>query len=384
VQIILARSLPTASYGAFAIALAVLLVVVGAHSAVLAEPASVLGPAHHAGGLPEYLRRSFSIQNRIAVGAVAAAALAALTAGLADRLLGQAFWGLALAAPAVLWLSFLRRACYVLERSRTALLGSLVYAGLLAATVGTLAHLALLSPLTAGLALAAANGGGALVLLLVLRLPLRTPGEPIRALWLQNWRYGKWIFAANLAHWGGSGAYVFLVGTLVGLGPAGVFRAAQNLVSPVQQVLTALGMLYLPWLATERGRAGASRRWLTVWAAGTGLSICYAAITMFWGREILGLFYGHQQYSAAIELIPALAALVVFLGLAQGISLSLRAAEQPVAVFAAKISGAVFALSGGLALVARLGAPGAAWGLVLSATAECGVLAYFKLRTAHR
>lgn len=378
-HVALARLLEPPAYGVFALTFALLLFLMGAHQALVAEPMTVLGPARHSASLQGYVRATIRLQTRVAALAAGAAVIIGLVVVPWSAPLGLAFLSLVTTAPAYLTFMLLRRACYTLSRPGDALFGSLLYAlvvlgGLVIMNAwGRLSLVGALGLMALGALVAAGTMFGRL------DLPEKGAARPIpKVLWRQNWHYGRWILAANLAHWGGTGIYLFMVGALAGLAEAGVFRAVQTLVSPAQQVLVGLGLLALPWLAGRRAQdrgAGADLApVLRIWAPAVALVGVYGVAVSVWGEPITRFVYGREEYTRAAGLLPVFAVFVVLAGVAQGLTLALRSSERSEPVFWSKLAASGVALVPGLALTWQWGLAGAAWGMALSVAAEGTVL----------
>lgn len=382
-HVALARLLAPSEYGAFALAFAALLFLMGAHLALVAEPMSVLGPVRYGSSLPAYVRTTMRVQGRLALLAAGAAAVIALMAAPWSVPLGHALMGLVLLAPAFLTFMLLRRACYVLSRPADALVGSLLYALAVLPGLLVLYRLDRLSPLTTIVLMGGGAGIAAGAMLHRLALPragdARGEAHETGVLWRENWHYGRWILAANVAHWGGTGVYLFFVGALAGLAEAGVFRALQTLVSPAQQVLAGLGLLALPWLAGQRAARGGAEaglsRTLRTWAPAIALVAVYGMMLWGWGEPIIQTVYGREEYTRAAGLLPVFALFLVLMAVAQGLALALRASERSEPIFWSKVAASLMALGPGLVMTWQLGLAGAAWGMALSVGTEGAVLA---------
>lgn len=369
-HVVLARQLPPRAYGVFALVFAGLTFLMGAHAALLSEPMSVIGPQRHGDAIAAYLRSCYRPQQHVAGLAAAGAALAGGLAWPFDRPLALACWAAVATAPAFLWFLFLRRVCYVLRQPARALAGTAIYAAVLAAGAAVLAARGTPTPAAALFALAAAGAAASLLLARLTGLGGVAPRLPARRLWREHADYGRWILAANVVHWGGGGAFLFFVAALAGLAQAGGLRALQNLVAPGQQVLAALGLLLLPWLAAARTPADRRGRGLAAWGTGTAFAAAYAAVLWLAGPALVRLLYGGDRYLAEAALLPVFALYLLLLGTTHGLALVLRAGERPRTIFTSKAAAAVVALTVGLLLTARAGLPGAVWGMALSAGAE--------------
>jgi O-antigen/teichoic acid export membrane protein len=385
-QIVLARGMAPAAYGSFVVGFAFLLFLLGLETALFAEPLSVLGPSHHPHDLLAYLRVTCQLQLLLsaALALVPVAAAVVVHLFLDDRSLEFAFTGLAVATPVYLLFAYLRRACYVVDSPRRALQGSAVYAAILGCGLWIAAGRAAPSPLSGFLVLAAASLAADVYHLVRLRIfTARTDHAPRldwRATVSENWRYGRWILWASTAHWLGGGLYIPLLGAVAGLSVAGAFRAMQNLVAPIEQTQAALGLLLIPWLTrrlSEPQSPPARSRLVGLWALTVPLALLYGLVLLTVGPRVVTLFYRRAFYEGFTWLLPVFALYALVLSLSHGLAVHLRALERPSAVFWAKVAGAASSLTLGLWLTWKLGASGAAAGLVLSLAAEIAVMAKF-------
>lgn len=377
-NVMLARLLRPADYGAFATAYTAFLFLAGVHTALVAEPASVLGPARHSDRLDGYLRAAFRLD--LGLCAALAAALLLVAAGLTAITSGGALivGALAIATPLMLVSQLLRRACYVAGEVGRATAGSVCYAVAVVAAVLLISRPGLASPVAGLLALAAAAAVSLLVYLPRFRSrdPVADPGPASRELLRENWTYGRWMLAAGVAHWLGPGLYIPALAALVGLEAAGGFRAMMNLVTPFEQALVALGLLVLPRLAQGRSATGSPGRPVAaLWLSTALLALPYALLLIVLGRPLIGWLYGGGSYLGFADLLPVFVAYVAVLSVSHGLALQVRADERTPLIFRSKLAAAAVSMTVGLGLALAWGARGAAVGLALAVGAECLVLA---------
>jgi O-antigen/teichoic acid export membrane protein len=197
-NILLARWLAPAEYGAFALAFSIFLLAGMFHTALLTEPMMVFGPAKYLARFEHYLGLLFRAHLAVTL-ALSLLLLGAALVGewLYNPLVGWALVGAALAAPGILFLWLVRRAFYVCLRPAWAAMGGALYCLLLLPVIVLLRLAGLLAPATA----LAAMGGAALAvaLLLVFRLHprwrVRGDGPWLRQVAADHWRYGRWTAA---------------------------------------------------------------------------------------------------------------------------------------------------------------------------------------------
>lgn len=380
-HVVLARAVSPAHYGSFAIAFSAFVLLINAHTALLSEPAAVLGPARYDHRLGGYVRAVVSLQWR-GSGAIALASLAAgVVAWGFDPVLGSCLAILAVTAPAFLGFLLGRQLCYVMEAPRRALIASIVYLGAVGASLGGLHLLQRLTPWTAllTLGLAALAGGTIHRRKILLSEPEASPEpEPSRSqVARDHWQYGKWILGSGVAFWCASGLYAPVLGFVRRLAEAGMLRAVENLVAPLPLVFRALGLWFLPWLSRRRrsGSGSLTGDLLRLWGLTLTLAVTYGLALWAAGPRLMGLLYGEGRYVLPRHLWPWLAALPLVWAFDHGLALCLRGAERTRAVFVAAVAGAVASVCFGFPLAIRHGVVGAVQGLLLGAAVETLVLA---------
>src|SRR5258708_3519283 len=136
VNILLARAMSPADYGAFALAYAVFLLFGALHAAVFVEPMVVFGSGKYA----DRPRRYFALLIRGHFLFMAPASLVLVAVGLGlgrvyDASVERAFFGLVVAAAFMLLLWLVRRMCYLHLRPERALAASAGYLGVAVAGI---------------------------------------------------------------------------------------------------------------------------------------------------------------------------------------------------------------------------------------------------------
>lgn len=379
-NILLVRSLTPAEYGAFAVTFAIFLLAASLHNALILEPMGVIGPARYGERLPEYLGTAAWMS--VGLSLLITAVLLLVTAGMAAARssLAPAMFGLSFSAPFILMFWLLRRACYLGTKPDVALRGSLLYLLLLLAGAAVLWRLNSLSAVGAFLLMGAASIGVSLRLWRCLRVRVKnifsaqaSPGlaEVVR----QHWTYARWSLSTTVLYWLASSIYLPLVGALAGLPAVAAFRATDNLLLPMSQVLTALGLLLLPWVTAQSrvrdrgylGRTAAKTSLLAGLPAGVYVLGILAA-----GPSLTRLIYGSDYYASSLSLVPYLGASLVLRAVGDtGLGVAIRAAGRPDIGFWATVAAAAVTLTAGLGLVSRYGAAGAAAGWTASSAASC-------------
>jgi O-antigen/teichoic acid export membrane protein len=382
-NILLARWLTPAEYGAFALAYSVFLLLGVFHTAILTEPMMVFGPGRYRERFPEYLgillRGHFAL---MLPGAALLAAAAFLLGWLYSPAVERAFLGLAIAAPFILLLWLVRQAFYVRLQPGWAAAGGGLYILFLPVCIYALRAVERLSPLTGFLGM----GLGSLVVSMLLLIPHnpRRPGAHenpgVSMVASDHWRYGKWAMATAGLAWFPTNIYFALLPAWVGLQEAGALKALINLAMPVLLSISGLSMLFLPVLSMQSEEGGKQRMNRTLWFSfglfflGSGLYL-----GLLWGLRgaIFQLLYSGKYHEFAswplvvVGLWPFGQAITAILGSA------LRALRRPDYVFRSSAAGSAATLLLGIPLAWRLGVGGALAGSLLAFLATGGFMFFF-------
>ena len=331
VNLLLARWLVPASYGAFAVAFAGFLFISGFHNVLILEPLTVMGPGRHSDNLPAYFRAQFLI-HFLLVGWLAIAGLlggVALSRVTPDSPLVGAIFGSALMLPLLLLLWLVRRVCYVLQIPRLAVAGTASYFVLVVAGLLTLRHFGWATPFFSFLLMGGASlvaSGVLLARIGFFRDPKVSSDISWQATLRENWTYGRWLVGSTILAFANGQAQTFVVAGMIGLGAAGVLRAMQLPSLLMTQALTAGSLLILPNLSYDLGRANLHRlrRKALLTSLFMGLAASLFSVALFFlSGTITRLFYG-GRYSESAWLIPVLALMTVGTGLSFGFSMLLR------------------------------------------------------------
>jgi glycosyltransferase involved in cell wall biosynthesis len=386
-NIALARWLSVDEYGGFAVIYSLFLFISGFHNALVLEPMNVLGASRTRDSLPGYFGSLIWIQVGILLLFSCLLAAAISFADLHDAL-AEPMLGLALTLPALLLYWFLRQACYLKTRPACAFCGGLAFT---ACVVTGLALLHATERATAFngfivLGLSSVTASAVLWRLLssIGNAPsLRATGQ-IRAVLLDHWSYGRWVLGSALVYGLGNFFYVPLVSALGSLAQAGAVRALQNLIAPVQQLLTAFNLLWLPWAARHAMTAekpALQRALLTILGFMTAVTVVYAVLLVSFSEFLTSILYGPGTYDQYHWIIPYFGFAVVIGAVNNGLILSLKSLSRPDQVLFSQVISAVLTLTVGTLLVWQFGILGVAFGSILSGIAAALFL-WNKLRSA--
>jgi O-antigen/teichoic acid export membrane protein len=389
VSVLLGRWLSPTDFGAFAVAFSVLLLMGTFHTALLTEPMLIFGPSRFQEVTTTYVRRlsalNFALTSIMAV--VLLLAIGALALLKPQFTAATTLAALAVAAPAILFLWLMRRACYIESRTRLAAGTALVYALLVTAGIFVLWQGGLLTAasglLTQGLASLLAGWW------LKLRLTGSSAESTITVSWSEvtraHWTYGRWALGSGLLSWVPTNAVVLALPLWHSLEDAGTLRVATTLMLPVLHVQGALGPLLTPALVRARfsGQLRSTARLAGVLFVSMG--IVYAPIVLIFGTQLAELLFG-MQYRIDGTTLWLLAAIPPVTAVSWVSGAVLRALERPDQVLWTYIAATAVTLLIGLPLVFGYSVDGALTSLLLSAatTAILGTHASRRLTAVPR
>lgn len=387
VNILLARWLAPAAYGAYSLAFAVFLLFAALHSAILIEPMMVFGAGKYYSKFSRYLK--LLIGGHVAVMAVASALLFATTA-LLGRIYSSeaeyAFRGLLYGAGAILLFWMVRRVFYVLLQPKWGVVSAALYFVLLMASVGALKYFDRLSAMTAFCAMGVAGLLASLIMLARFVPSWRTIAAPptFTDVSADHWRYGKWAMATAAIGWFPGQVYYALLPAHLGLEGAGALRALMNFVMPVLQAISALTMLLLPMLVRDRDNGGPRKMnrtmllFLGLFCAG---SVVYLAALWFFRGSVFRIFYGgkYSEYAGWPLLLTGLLPLGTCASAVLGDAL--RALEKPDSIFWCYAGSVLGAVAVGIPFSAWMGVSGALLGLLASSVITIVMMGWYYRRS---
>ena len=380
VNLLLARWLPPARYGAFTLAYSVFLLVGTFHTAVFSEPMLVFG----AGAWAPRFRRYVGL---LTLGHFALMAPICLILLGASFFLGRlystevqyALAALAFAGPFMLLLWLLKRAFYVNLKPEWAVLAGGSYLVLLLASFFVLRAVHGVSPSTVFVAMA--GSGLPATALLIRRLrPRWGSSDDLRAAEViaGHWRYSRWAVGSAALTWIPGNIYFALLPAWAGLEGVADLRALTNLVLPVGNSISALSLLLVPLLSRglRQGRRRMTRTitvFLALFLAGAG--VYYLGLVAF-RADIVRILYG-GRYAAVVPLVPLVGLLTFTASFTAVWGAALRVLERPDMVFWSYLVSSAVALGAGVFLARNLATAGALWGLLLSSTVTAALMFLF-------
>jgi O-antigen/teichoic acid export membrane protein len=368
-NVLIARWLSPAEYGAFAVAYSVFLFLGAFHTALITEPLLVFGAGKYAKQVSAYLAAVirghwfFSAAGSVVLG------IAALVTTLAHmKTISQALLGLAVAAPFSLLMWLARRAAYLRFQTRLAAVGSAFYTILIAIGLFALFQLQLVTIFSALLVVGVAGAITGIGIWLELT---RTTGDrnqtlDSRSVIRSHWQYGRWACATSMLMWVPLNLFFVVLSAAISLEASATLKALSNLVLPLLQANAALGSLLLPAMvarvASRENLVRLMRRALILFAS---VAIAYSILVWsFSGSLVHALYSG--RYDAQVAVLALLLVIPLLDGLMMVLSTTLRACEMPDRVFWSQLAVAIFVLTVGVVAAGKYGLWGAAFSIVLA------------------
>jgi O-antigen/teichoic acid export membrane protein len=339
INILMARGLSANDYGAFSVAYAMLLVAMGFQTSYILEPMSVLGPGYSLDSVKPYRNSVFWLNLMLTF--MLSGVLAIWAAFSGQGALERTLLSCAISGPFIMGFWFLRRVYYLDSDASAAAFSSLVYAIVVTLLAVLLRAAHYLSTESAMIAMGIASLVASIHSYRKYFGGVGWSRENIRQSAREHWKYGKFPVASSVLSIGTSNMQTFLVAFSSGLGAAGVLRAMQNLVTPAQQVVSALGIFIIPVLSRDisAGRTVSAHRkaamYLTIVVAVTAV---YAASLLLFRGPLETLIYG-GKFRQYVLLLPLNGLIPVMIALTSGFSVLLRANQKPQHILASAVAG---------------------------------------------
>lgn len=380
VGVFAARELSAAGYGGFAVAYSALLLLGLVHTALITEPLLIFGATRYRERYGRYVGAvtMFHFGLTAPAGLVVGMIGAGIAAG-GDTPLGLALVGLGGSLPFVLALWMLRRAFYVVGRSRVAAASGVIYLASLASLGLVVRRSGALTGLTVFAVIAGSSAAVGAWLLLQLQPRWAPHGEfSLRRALRAHWGYGRWSAAGAAVNWMPVNLYYFALPCFGLLGQVGYLNVAITLVMAVVHVLSALSMLLLSRIAVaaEEGDVHQLRRVVRqARRMFIGLALGFAIVVSVAGPDISRVVFGRRYGSGGgqyLFVLIAVAAVPIALGiLYQAV---LRGLQLPRSIFHGYCAGAAVTVAVGFPLAYEFGASGAVAGICVAGIPTIAIL----------
>lgn len=356
-NVLLARWLTPAMYGAFSVSYAILYLLITIHGALFAEPMMVYGAGRYLDRFEGYFRRLLFAQVILTL-SVSLVIGGAATLFIGSNLVAEPLLGMAVALPSILVLWQVRKAFYVRSEVHKAVVLSTTYLVALGFGIYGINEWKAVSALSAMLIIGAAALLASIILLPQFSMRRSdVEGPPLKQILKNHWAYGLPATGSVLTRWGQDNLPYLVLPVTAGLGATGAFRAVMNFILPSRQIMNALYNVLVPAL---------SRRWQDIAGSGVGfrkMVIRIAGIMIVMGaaygtglvafrEEIFALLYG-GEYGAYARTLLVAALLAPLYGALIATTSALAAMERPDRLFA------VYGLAMGVSVI--VGVPFMTW-----------------------
>lgn len=359
-NVLVARSVAPAEFGAFSIAYVTYLLWRGLTWSICAEPFMI-----RYGARPEADRQratAGSLGAAAGLGLLAGAVTAA-AAALLDGAVADALFALAVVLPPLLVQEAVRSVFLGGGRPERAVLNDAVWG-----VTQLVAVVALVQAGTEGGApLLLAWGGSAALAALVGLLDVRVAPDPRRlGAWIREHRtLSPWLSMEFLLTRGASQITFYTLGWVASLGAVASLRAAQVFVGPLTVLFTAGQVSLVSEGVRLAARSPRRLRWGVIrgtWVLAT-ISVAFGVALSLLpdriGEQLVGDVWGDTE-----PLLPIMAVAVVARSLVVGAAAGSRALGEAKALLAARAIVAPVSVLAGIAGAAAFGAAGAAWSFV--------------------
>ena len=389
VNILLARWLSPASYGVFALAYSLYLLLLAFYMATFYDPVLIFGAGRYSEAFPQYIQ-TLTRAHLILVPPVC------LIAGLAGRFLTTSIDGeiqstllaLAVASPILLLVWLCRGAFYAQLQVWQGTAAGAFYLVSLVGSIWILHRWGILSSATALLAMAAGSllvsAGGLSEISRTTSADAPPSDLKLSTVVADHWRYGKWAALTAVVAWFPVNIYYTLLPSRFGMQSAATLRALMNLMYPLLHALLSLVSILVPALVRRRQQFGFENMRRRVWtlaALFVPAGLTYLCILVGLRNPILHLLYGDRYANQSVWVVLCIGCLPITTGIAYVLAAGLRSIESPRLVFWGYLASCATTLILGVPLALHYGIAGAAAGMVASDIPTITVLCVCLART---
>ena len=334
VNIALARTQTKEAYGVFTLSYMLLTFLTGLHNAGILETFTVYGSGRYSQQFRGYAKLLWRVNAVMSFGLTVVLLLVWCgLAWVAPKLASKSFLGMALTCGILLTASFLRRTFYMRRRPDLAARFSAVFF----VACLFLLWLSLRTGILDGFYAFVITASGWLLATAVFfselpgkadapEFPITEPGY-----WSEHWKYSRWVLVTALVFQFTTQGYYWLAAGFLSLKEVGNLRAMYNIVTPIDQLFVAIGLLMLPMMSFRysSGRmAGLIPLWRRYALLCLSITGGFALVVSLFGRPVLHLVY-RGRFDDTATLIGAFAALPVVMGVGNTINVALKAMEKP-------------------------------------------------------
>lgn len=389
-NVLVARWLTAEEYGAYAIAFAVYILLLGLYQGLILEPMTVLFANLDEQRFRACLGSLLRVQLWIS-GVLAICVVVTVLGLFAMHLHSYVAWTLLALIPSlpfilVFWL--LRSACYVRRSPQYATQAALVYSSVMLAGLVLYRHWFPVSGSMVFLGMGVSAAAVSWVLIRKLR-PIFRSDVSDREQWLEHWRFGRWELSKIGFDWVCENISYTLTAGFLGIVQVGALKALNTLFLPQAQIMSALRRLFIPHLAAVSERQGRRAAAKLVWRMAAAYlvgALVYGSFVSVMAKPLFRLMYA-GKYMEYAHFVPWLAA-SAFVGVpGQVIDMGLRAIRSPQSIFTVSCFSAIACICITVPLTWAFAIRGAIASIVLSTVVMFVIISIVfrrKTRMAHK
>ncbi len=378
-NVALARTVSKEEYGMFALVYSGFIFLNGLHNAAILETYTVYGAGRYRSHGQEY--RWLVWRNNAGLGIVLTVLLLLVWkvfSWTAPSLPLRSLLGLALGSGILLTAALVRRMLYVQRKPEVVARLSLVFFVTLLILLWLTMRAGLLNGLSVFLivALGWIAGGISIIRELPRKVSMAgfTEAQPNHR--SEHWKYARWILATALVFQLTNQGYYWVVAAFLSLKEVAELRAIYLLVSPVDQVLTAITFLVLPMLA-HRYAAKQVNEFFSLWKkyllGFVLVSGGFVLLVVLFGKPVVHRIYG-GKFDDVSALLGTLALLPLLMAIGNTMNGAMKSVERPNMVLYAYLASGATTFAAGIPLVIHFGLRGAVYGMLVSAAAYTATL----------
>jgi O-antigen/teichoic acid export membrane protein len=383
-NILLARWLDPAQYGAFAAGYALLWLVWGVYKGLLLDPAMVFTTHRFRDHAETYHSSLLTGHALLSIGFIAAFfVVGALAHSLVPGRPELPWFTLAIAGPFLFLPVLLRGLCRARLQTSMGAEAAVLYAVAMLAGLLIAYRVQLLSARAAfGIT---ALAGALSSVWLARRLRLNRDGlwlarrDLVRQIVAEHWRYGRWLIVLSFLSWMPLNIWYTALPLLKGSGETASLRALVNLAQPAIQGYGAMYTVLIPMFVLAKEQQRFQRTLNLMLAASLAGSVAFAVAVGVSARPLILWLYG-GRYVEAIPLVWPLMLTMVLFGLNTVQSAAMQGLERADWLTGSYAAAALLILVVGLPATAIWGLSGAVAGQFCAAAALVAVQAWL-LRT---
>lgn len=375
IGVFLARYAIPAEFGVFAIATSLLTFYSGLQLGVVGEPLTVLTASLQGRRLAQYIGTGVVVATGLSF---LLSVLTAIIAFVAYRSGIDLYPGTFVFLSLVIWpvqlQDLFRRILFAQQHSGSVLINDVVSSMLQIGGLFWIQHTHHLAANNALLVI----GAGALIAVVLGGVQIhRTVGVTVysylpKSLHLLSvlWNYGRWSFGSQIAFNVSTQGYLYAAGVILGPTVAGILKACQNLIAPIQLVLIGMDSILIAFGSQKYDKQGLKELGpflRLVGLAMISISLLYVAVVVYWSDTLLDWLY-RGQYSGYGMIVSLYAIYYFVFAVARPYVLGLRSIRQPIWIFRGYLASTVFALFSFIPLIRILGVEGVLLGYITTAT----------------